>query len=82
MAILTTSTPMKNRRTAITARIEDDEEDPEDEMPCGLCPVCDDPVDHSDAGFCVHCGLAFHWSGCGQWHDDQHTCNNCKPKDD
>lgn len=50
-----------------------------DDMPCGHCIVCDDeePVDHSDAGFCDHCGGVFHWTVCGTWVDGKHTCDNC-----
>lgn len=51
------------------------------DMPCGLCVVCDEELDHSDAGFCVECGHGFHWGLCGEWGDAGHTCNNCKPED-
>ncbi len=44
---------------------------------CGDCPVCDEPVDHTDAGFCGDCGKAFHWGDCGTWEERQHKCNNC-----
>lgn len=45
---------------------------------CGDCPVCDEAVDHSDAGFCKTCGQPFHWARCGTWHNGEHTCDNCK----
>lgn len=51
------------------------------EMPVGLCCVCGDELDHSDAGFCQACGGAFCWSRCGGWVDDEHICNNCKGDD-
>jgi hypothetical protein len=52
---------------------------------CGQCSVCDEPVDHKDAGFCEICGSAFHWGDCGEWgidyygdsYDDIHMCHNC-----
>lgn len=51
-------------------------------MPCGECCVCEDDIDHADAGFCVACGGAFHWSGCGGWarYDGfrEHVCNTCQ----
>jgi hypothetical protein len=44
---------------------------------CGDCPVCNKPVDHSDAGFCGKCGSAFHWGDCGTWGGSEHICNKC-----
>lgn len=51
------------------------------DMPCGLCCVCDEPVDHSEAGFCRVCGGAFHWRGCGGWSGMQHVCDECETED-
>lgn len=45
---------------------------------CGDCPVCNNPVDHSGAGFCVSCGLPFHWGSCGGWGGQKHACNGCE----
>lgn len=59
----------------------DDDDDPEDAMPCGSCIVCDEPVDHSEAGFCKSCQQPFHWANCGNWHGSDHCCDNCKPQD-
>ena len=56
--------------------------DPEDMMPCGDCPLCDEMVDHSEAGFCVDCGAAFHWHRCGTWGVGGHQCDNCQKEDD
>jgi hypothetical protein len=48
----------------------------------GFCSVCEEEVDESDAGYCVYCGEAFHWSSCGGWEDTdrgkQHVCGECK----
>jgi len=44
---------------------------------CGDCPVCGDPVNHSDAGFCDACGKAFCWGSCGTWRGSKHCCNEC-----
>lgn len=50
---------------------------------CGVCPVCDDPVDHSESGVCACCGEVFHWGSCGTWGkyekdgSTEHVCNNC-----
>ena len=52
------------------------------DMPCGDCCVCDDPLDHSEAGFCKSCGGGFHWNLCGRWSRSEHTCDNCMPADD
>lgn len=55
------------------------------DMPCGNCPVCDELVDHSEAGFCTACGRAFHWNECGRWVGSKHTCDNCaepEPEDE
>lgn len=49
---------------------------------CGECPVCDSPVDHSDAGFCDSCGRAFHWGKCGTWINGKHCCFECGSEDD
>lgn len=49
---------------------------------CGDCPVCSDPVDHSDAGFCAECGNAFCWGSCGTWHGSSHVCFECVPEDE
>lgn len=54
----------------------------EDDMPCGDCCVCDEPVDHSDAGFCATCKGAFHWHRCGGWHGSEHACENCHSTED
>jgi len=43
----------------------------------GHCPVCDESVDESDAGYCHECGGSFHWGDCGTWFANNHTCNNC-----
>lgn len=51
-------------------------------MPIGLCCVCDDPLDLSDAGICKTCGNGFCWNECGQWHRGQHTCSNCGEVDE
>lgn len=56
--------------------------DPEDMMPCGDCPVCDEMVDHSEAGFCADCGNAFHWTRCGTWWDGEHRCENCQEEEE
>lgn len=45
---------------------------------CGDCPVCREPVDHSDAGFCKQCGNPFHWHECGGWHNGNHVCSQCQ----
>jgi hypothetical protein len=52
------------------------------DMPCGLCPVCDDPVDLAEAGICKRCGNAFHWNHCGGWVGGQHVCENCEQADE
>ncbi len=52
------------------------------DMPVGECCVCEEPLDHSDAGFCDDCGAAFCWSGCGGWGPDGHRCNNCGGDED
>ena len=44
----------------------------------GDCPVCGEPVDESDAGYCGICGCSFHWSVCGGWVDSVHQCDKCK----
>lgn len=62
----------------------------EDDMPCGLCCVCDEPVDHSKAGFCYVCQQPFHWTRCGGWGKSkdhtygrtEHICDNCKTEED
>ena len=48
-----------------------------DDMPVGQCCVCEEELDHQDAGFCKDCGGAFCWSDCGGWGPDGHRCNNC-----
>ena len=48
----------------------------------GECPVCEEPVDESDAGYCAMCGCAFHWGSCGEWHGNEHYCNNCNDEND
>lgn len=48
---------------------------------CGDCPICAEPIDHTDAGFCVDCKHAFHWGDCGTWDVSKHKCNNCLPKE-
>ncbi|WP_313171401.1 hypothetical protein [Stenotrophomonas sp.] len=50
-------------------------------MPIGLCAVCDNDLDLSDAGICKTCGQGFCWSRCGTWHAGQHACHNCVPED-
>lgn len=52
--------------------------DAEDLMPCGLCPVCGEVVDHSEAGFCDTCEAPFHWRTCGDWVDGKHMCDRCR----
>ena len=52
--------------------------DCEDLMPCGLCPVCHEMVDHSEAGFCHTCGSPFHWGQCGEWTNFNHKCDKCR----
>jgi len=52
------------------------------DMPIDLCVICDEPLDHQDAGFCVDCGGAFHWSSCGNWGENDHKCNICGGFDD
>lgn len=50
-------------------------------MPIGRCCVCNDELDHCDAGYCEDCGFAFCWSDCGDWSENgspYHKCNNCK----
>ena len=47
-------------------------------MPIGLCVVCEDPLDFSYAGFCIHCQNAFCWGHCGGWYNGDHTCNICR----
>ena len=54
----------------------------EDLMPIGNCTVCNEYLDHSDAGFCETCGQGFHWAKCGQWGDSGHECNNCKNEEE
>lgn len=51
-------------------------------MPIGLCGVCDDPLDLSDAGVCKTCGNGFCWNECGSWHHGQHTCSTCMAEDE
>ncbi len=51
-------------------------------MPIGLCAVCDNNLDLSDAGICKTCGQGFCWNSCGTWHGGQHACHNCVPVDD
>lgn len=60
----------------------EDCDDPEDLMPCGECCVCNEYLDHSDAGFCEHCGSGFHWNDCGTWEKNKHTCQNCSTDPD
>jgi len=49
------------------------------DMPCGECVVCEEQLDHADAGFCGTCGGAFHWGTCGEWGPGtQHECENCR----
>ena len=50
------------------------------DMPIGLCAVCDDNLDLSDAGICKTCSHGFCWSSCGTWHDGHHACHNCVPE--
>ena len=52
------------------------------DMPIGNCVVCDEPLDHSDAGFCGDCGGAFCWSCCGGWGPSKHRCDNCGGDED
>jgi hypothetical protein len=51
----------------------------------GDCSVCEETVDHSEAGFCKICGEPFHWSMCGGWaHWEEgydHICNNCQEEE-
>lgn len=47
------------------------------DMPIGACPICDEQLDHSDAGFCDQCGCGFCWSHCGGWEDNKHICDGC-----
>lgn len=51
-------------------------------MPIGLCCVCDDPLDLSDAGICKTCGNGFCWNDCGEWHRGEHTCSTCMDADE
>ncbi len=51
-------------------------------MPIGLCCVCDDPLDLSDARVCKTCGNGFCWNECGQWHRGEHTCSTCMDADE
>lgn len=53
----------------------------ENAMPIGKCVVCDEYLDHSDAGFCKTCGQGFHWGNCGGWVDGNHECNNCNEEE-
>lgn len=48
--------------------------DPEDQMPCGNCVVCGEPLDFADAGFCIDCQGGFHWGRCGGWSGGVHRC--------
>jgi hypothetical protein len=50
-------------------------------MPIGLCCVCYEPLDMSDAGICKTCGNGFCWSQCGSWQGGQHACTNCHDPD-
>lgn len=50
------------------------------DMPIGLCTVCNDNLDLSDAGICKTCRQGFCWSSCGTWHGGQHACHNCVPE--
>ena len=52
------------------------------DMPIGICVVCDEELDHSDAGFCGECGGAFCWGYCGGWGESDHRCNNCGGDED
>lgn len=52
------------------------------DMYCGVCPICDEDVDHSEAGFCDHCKQPFHWSRCGTWIGGVHSCNECETAED
>lgn len=47
-------------------------------MPIGLCAVCDEPLDLSDAGICESCGNGFCWGECGGWHGLRHACSHCQ----
>ena len=48
------------------------------DMPVGPCCICDEQLDHTDAGFCSDCGgQPFCWSSCGGWSHMKHTCNEC-----
>lgn len=47
------------------------------DMPIGLCCVCEDPLDLSDAGICEVCGNGFCWGNCGGWHGVHHACADC-----
>ncbi len=51
-------------------------------MPIGLCSVCDEPLDLSDAGICKTCGNGFCWGDCGGWAGGEHACTNCAPEGD
>jgi hypothetical protein len=50
-------------------------------MPIGLCCVCEEPLDLSDAGICEICGNGFCWSGCGGWNQGHHACSDCHDPD-
>lgn len=52
------------------------------DMPIGTCVVCEDQLDHSDAGFCEVCGGAFCWWNCGDWQLGEHRCTTCMDQAD
>lgn len=47
------------------------------DMPCGLCCVCDEPLDFSDMAVCEHCAQGFHWGECGGWEGMKRVCERC-----
>ena len=47
------------------------------DMPIGQCAICDDDLDHEDAGFCDICKRQFCWGYCGEWLDGKHACQEC-----
>lgn len=51
----------------------------DDDMPCGDCGACGEPVDHDKTGICGKCGQAFHWDRCGGWVNGEHECKGCDP---
>lgn len=47
------------------------------DMPIGLCCVCDKGLGQYPAGPCRTCGGKFCWDTCCGWAGDQHQCASC-----